>query len=262
MKVHAIPCLSDNYSFVIEPSQECRGTPTQESQAWQAQTYDTQTASVLVVDACEAKPLMQFFEQHAFRPEVILTTHHHHDHVGANSELQRKFKCSVYARFPDSEQVPALSSRLDVEDTESFMTWRGIEIFALAIPGHTLGHTAYWFKNENTLFVGDTLFRFGCGRLFEGSYGQLFSSLKKLADLPDETTVYCGHEYALRNLDFCEKHKLIADGNTQRKKVEEQINSTGSSVPFLLSDQKQVNPFLTAKTVEDFTQLRKLRDRF
>lgn len=176
VSVTPIPCLVDNYAYLVrrEGSREA-----------------------VVVDACEAEPVETELRKQGLRLAAILTTHHHHDHVGGNRSLAAKWGAPVYGSAFDRARIPGLTHALD--DAEVFEV-AGMAFCALAMPGHTKGAFCYAF--EGTAFTGDTLFCAGCGRLFEGTPAEMHGSLARLATLAGETRVYTGHEYTLGNLEF------------------------------------------------------------
>src|SRR5687768_12745712 len=164
------------------------------------------------VDPGDAAPVLDYLKQEKLQLIAILNTHHHHDHIGGNPGLLREFPVPVYG--PGTESIPTLTHRLrecdDAENEEgcAYIPEFALNLRVLDIPGHTAGHIAYY--GANMLFCGDTLFSCGCGRLFEGTPEQMVASLDKLADLPNETLIYCGHEYTLSNIRFA---RLVEPGN-------------------------------------------------
>jgi hydroxyacylglutathione hydrolase len=193
-----------------------------------------------VVDPGDAAPVLAYLHAHQLRLTAILNTHHHPDHVGGNAALLRQFAVPVYG--PPDPRIAEISHPLHNEDRFPLAEY-GIEFTVLDIPGHTRSHIA--FHAPGMLFCGDTLFACGCGRLFEGTPLQMQASLAKLATLPDDTRVYCGHEYTLDNLRFArtltpDDPLLMAwenEARAQRAKDE-------PTLPSLLGREKQGNPFL------------------
>ena len=148
---------------------------------------------------------------------------------------------------------------------EDNQKWKGenFEAKIYHIPGHTSGHIAFHFFLEKIIFTGDTLFSLGCGRIFEGTYEQMFNSLKKIKELPKDTQIYCGHEYTLQNSKFCESND--PDNSNLKSKIEEikeKIRNGQPTIPSILSDEIECNIFLKAKDVESFSKLRDLKDNF
>jgi hydroxyacylglutathione hydrolase len=232
LETEVIPVLKDNYTYLIHCSE---------------------TGCTAVVDPSEADPVLSVLEKKRWKLSWILNTHHHWDHIGGNPVLVEKTGTKVAASLKDQERVPFASHIL--REGEVFKLGK-IEISPLEIPGHTLGHLAFWIPQEKMVFTGDTLFLFGCGRLFEGTALQMWTSLQKVKNLPDDTLVYCGHEYTEKNLKFVEESFSSLEGlESYRKKL------TVPSVPGVLGEQKKQNPFLFLN-LEEFTALRKKRDDF
>jgi len=200
----------------------------------------------VVVDPGEAKPVLDFLEQKKLKLTAILNTHHHIDHVGGNLELLQQFQVPVYG--PGSEAIPTVTHRLKEGDSV-YLSELSLRLSILDIPGHTAGHIAYY--GVNLLFCGDTLFSCGCGRLFEGTAQQMYISLNKLAKLPDETGVYCGHEYTLANINFA---RLVEPENraiTQLQiSAEKQRKSNLPTLPSTIAMEKACNPFLRCNQPE------------
>lgn len=196
--------------------------------------------SALIIDPGDATPVLVWLRQQRLQPIAILCTHHHHDHTGGIPSLMQEFAIPVYG--PANEKIPGLTHPLSQGDTLNFPEL-SLKLDVLDIPGHTAGHIAYY--GQDCLFCGDTLFACGCGRIFEGSAQQMFDSLQKLARLPDETLVYCAHEYTLTNVRFArtidpDNLELIKLESVMEKKREQNIPTLPSS----LAVEKATNPFL------------------
>ena len=239
MRVEVIPCLQDNYSYLI---------------------IDKSNNSACVVDPSEAKPIMNFVENENINLKYILNTHHHFDHVGGNKNLKKKYNSVVIGYKDDANRIPEIDILL--EDNQ---IWKAdnFEAKIMHIPGHTTGHICYHFFKEKLIFTGDTLFSLGCGKLFEGTYQDMFSSLKKIKKLSQDTKIYCGHEYTLQNSKFCieydpENTKLKNKITEIKKKLENNL----PTIPSTLKDENECNIFLRAKDVESFSKLRDLKDIF
>ena len=239
MRVEVIPCLQDNYSYLI---------------------IDKSNNSACVVDPSEAKPIINFVEKENINLKYILNTHHHFDHVGGNKDLKKKYNSAVIGYKDDSNRIPEIDILL--EDNQ---IWKAdnFEAKIMHIPGHTTGHICYHFFKEKLIFTGDTLFSLGCGKLFEGTYQDMFSSLKKIKKLSQDTKIYCGHEYTLQNSKFCieydpENTKLKNKITEIKKKLENNL----PTIPSTLKDENECNIFLRAKDVESFSKLRDLKDIF
>ncbi len=239
MKIEIIKCLQDNYSYLI---------------------IDEIKNSACVVDPSESKPIIDFIENSNINLEYILNTHHHYDHVGGNLELKKRYKSKVIGFKEDKHRIPEID--ILVEDNQ---VWKkdNFEAKIYHIPGHTTGHIAYHFFREKKIFTGDTLFSLGCGRIFEGTYEQMFDSLNKIKKLPKDTEIYCGHEYTLQNSNFC----LANDSKNlklkeQIKIIKEKIKEGIPTIPTVLNDEIECNIFLKAKDLKSFSKLRDLKDNF
>ena len=194
------------------------------------------------------------------RDRYILNTHHHFDHIGGNQDLKNKYNSIVVGYKDDSSRIPEIE--VLVEDDQ---IWKAdnFEAKIIHVPGHTTGHISFYFFNDKLIFTGDTLFSLGCGRIFEGTYQEMFSSLNKIKSLPEDTKVYCGHEYTLQNSKFCIQHEP-ENLNLQNKisKINEKLKNNLPTIPTTLKDEIECNIFLRAKNVESFSKLRDLKDNF
>ncbi|MGD8216790.1 hydroxyacylglutathione hydrolase [Pseudomonas thivervalensis] len=223
IQISALPAFTDNY-------------------IWLLQDHSTQRCAV--VDPGDAAPVQAWLEAHPdWVLSDILITHHHHDHVGGVQALKNATNATVYG--PASENIPARDHALNDNDKVNVLGW---DFDIHAVPGHTLGHIAYY--HHGLLFCGDTLFAAGCGRLFEGTPEQMHHSLGRLAALPEDTLVYCTHEYTLSNLKFA---AAVEPGNpdiaARLEKVSRQRDEGIMTLPSTLALEKLTNPFLrTAET--------------
>ena len=239
MRVEIIPCLQDNYSYLI---------------------IDENNNSACVVDPGEAKPIVDYLKNKNIKLKYILNTHHHFDHIGGNEYLKKKFGSIVVGFRKDINRIPEIDILL--EDNQIWKA-ENFEAKIIHIPGHTTGHICFHFFQEKLVFTGDTLFSLGCGRIFEGTYKQMFESLNKIKSLPIETKVYCGHEYTLNNSKFCIKYN--PENLRLKKKVEnikKKIKNGNPTIPSTIKDELECNIFLRANDLESFSKLRDLKDNF
>ncbi|MEM8722113.1 MAG: hydroxyacylglutathione hydrolase [Cyanobacteria bacterium P01_G01_bin.39] len=227
MEIKRIPVLTDNYIFVlIDPEQKLAA----------------------VVDPAVARPVLEYLEQIDAQLIAIFNTHHHSDHVGGNRQLIERFpEATVYAGIEDHGRIPHQQVYLQDGDTVEFAQRTGQVFF---VPGHTRAHIAYYFPPTTTgepgeLFCGDTVFAGGCGRLFEGTPTQMLESIAKLRELPDQTRLWCAHEYTLNNLKFALTVEVDNVDLQKRYQQVKQARSHGeATVPSWLGIEKQTNPFL------------------
>jgi hydroxyacylglutathione hydrolase len=224
LTAQAIPAFEDNYIWLLRrPDQP----------------------QVAIVDPGDAEPVIATLEQQSLQPVAILITHHHWDHVGGIADLLTRYSLPVYG--PALETIPHLSQGLREGDTVDLAAL-GARLQVMDVPGHTAGHIAYYVENDEApglLFCGDTLFAGGCGRLFEGTAEQMHDSLSRIRALPDDTLVYCAHEYTEANLGFA---RIAEPDNTAlraRQQVVQQQRAKGqATVPSTLGEEKATNPFL------------------
>ena len=239
MRIEIIKCLQDNYSYLI---------------------IDKNNLKACVVDPSEASPIINFVEKKKLKLVYILNTHHHYDHVGGNLELKRKYNSKVIGFKEDKKRIPGID--ILVEDNQ---IWNedNFEAKIYHVPGHTSGHIAFHFFKEKKLFIGDTLFSLGCGRIFEGTNEEMFNSLNRIKKIPDDTEIYCGHEYTLQNSKFCLSHDST-NLNLKNKilEIERKLKNGLPTIPTFLKDELKCNIFLKAKDVKSFSKLRDLKDNF
>ena len=239
MRVEIIPCLQDNYSYLI---------------------IDESNKTASVVDPSEAKPIINFIEKENINLKYILNTHHHYDHIGGNKDLKKKYNSVVIGYKDDASKIPCIYILLN-----NNQIWKAdnFEDKIMHIPGHTTGHISFHFFKEKLIFTGDTLFSLGCGKIFEGTYQDMFDSLNQIKKLPQDTKIYCGHEYTLQNSKFCIKHDP-ENLNLKKKIVEikKKLENNIPTIPSTLKDENECNIFLRAKDVKSFSKLRDLKDNF
>ena len=239
MKIQIIPCLHDNYSYLV---------------------IDEKNNIACAIDPSEAKPIIKYLEKKNINLKYILNTHHHYDHVGGNQELKKKYNARVIGYRGDKDRIPEIDTLVDDQEIwkqESF------EAKIIHIPGHTLGHICFYFFNEEAAFTGDTLFSLGCGKIFEGSYEQMFSSLMKIKALPLKTKIYCGHEYTKQNAKFCITHdKNNENLKNKIKIIDKKLENNLPTIPSTIREELDCNIFLRSNKVETFSKLRDLKDNF
>jgi len=248
MQIIPIPCLKDNYAYIIN---------------------DNNSKIVGVVDPSEASPIIKFLKKQNLKLNYILNTHHHFDHIGGNIELKKIYKAKVVGFRGDKHRIPGIDIMLD---NNQKWTFGNSKVKILHIPGHTLGHICFFFEKEKIAFTGDTLFSLGCGKIFEGDHKQMLASLNKIKELPQDTKIYCGHEYTYKNAEFCIKYDK---DNINLKKKFELIKKLRSknlpTIPTILEDELNSNIFLRCdqndlkiklnmKNQEDFKVFGKVRD--
>ncbi len=246
LSTRIIPAYTDNYIFTVEDAENSN--------------------LVLVIDPGEASTLIKDLESRKNVKLKILITHHHWDHVDGLSELTQNFSCEVWGPEVSRNKVPEIQHGLKGGER---LQIAGLHFDVLKLPGHTLDHLAYFEAEKGWLFSGDVLFRYGCGRLFEGDFSTAYQSLQQIKSLPDSTLVYCTHEYSQKNLEFSMAWaKKQQNQNLLKKLVEAHQEITAlreknqPTIPFLLGKDKMLNPFLLAQTPEEFKELRSARNNF
>ncbi|MDA8822349.1 hydroxyacylglutathione hydrolase [Candidatus Pelagibacter bacterium] len=253
MDIKIIPCLNDNYSYLI---------------------HDELSNKIAIIDPSEFEPCDKVIDKYYKKLDFILNTHHHYDHVGGNEKLKKKYNATILGFKNDRNRIPGIDKVL--KDNQEFKIGE-LSFTTIFIPGHTMGHVAFYFEKEKLVFTGDTLFSLGCGRVFEGTYSQMFDSLARLKNLPDDTKVYCGHEYTYKNLSFC--LKFNPNNSFLKKKkdiIELSLKNKKPTVPSTIGDEIKANIFLrfndpdvkkainleNSSDIEIFTKLRDLKDNF
>ncbi len=223
LEIEQIPVLNDNYVYLVrEPA----------------------SGAIAAVDPSVHEPVLARLAQKRWKLTHVLNTHHHHDHTGGNLGLKEATGCTVVGYRGDADRIPGIDVRVD--DGETYRLGQE-EARVIFIPGHTRGHIAFHFAGSQAVFCGDTLFSLGCGRLFEGTPAQMWSSLGKLRGLPDETRVYCGHEYTQSNARFALTIEPDNQALLARSAEVDAARSKGlSTVPSLMKVERAANPFLRA----------------
>jgi len=253
IEIHQFPCLSDNYGYLV---------------------HEPDSGMTAAIDTPDAAPLVKALEERGWTLTHILNTHWHPDHAGGNEELKARFNCLVIGPKNELDQIPTI----DRSVTEGDIVELGAaKARVIDVPGHTRGHIAYHFADDHVVFVGDTLFALGCGRLFEGTAEQMWTSLGKLLALPDHTKVYCAHEYTQSNARFAvtvepqNKQLLERADEIDRKRAQGEW-----TVPTTIGIERATNPFLraasadlrktlhmeNASNVEVFAETRRRKDNF
>ena len=227
IEVHQLPSRKDNYAYVIR---------------------EHASGLVAAIDTPDAKPIMAFLEGKRWNLDFIFNTPHHPDHVGGNRELIERYGSVVYGSEKDAARIPGISVKLNPGD-EFIFGEEKVKVFGC--DGHTIGHIAYWMPGSHALFVGDTIFSLGCGGLFEGTAKQMWESLAGLRALPDDTLVYCAHEYTLENGAYA----LTAEpsnGALQARMAEARAQRAEGkfTVPSTMGSEKACNPFLRPESAE------------
>ena len=251
LQIERIPTFRDNYTYLVV----CDAT-----------------REAAVIDAPEAQPVIDRVEQTGARVTQIWSTHHHPDHAMANSKLAAHFGgVPVMGHVSDADRLEGFTRGLDEGDTVTIGNESGRVLF---IPCHTRGHVAYWFEGADALFSGDMLFAAGCGRTFEGTAEMMFDALVgKLAELPDATRVFCGHEYTEANLRFAASVEPENADVAERLAQVQAIRSRAAddwhdatpdemTIPSTIGEEKRLNPFLRASDAEELGRLRLLKDEF
>ncbi|GLS20632.1 hydroxyacylglutathione hydrolase [Labrys miyagiensis] len=206
--------------------------------------HDTDTGRTAAIDAPEVEAIEAALTRRGWRLTDILVTHHHEDHVAGIESLKASYGCRVVAAKADAHRIPVVDETVEEGGSVSVGT---LTAGIIDTPGHTVGHISYHFPEQKLLFAADTLFSLGCGRLFEGTPAQMWTSLLKLRALPDDTALYCGHEYTLSNARFAVTvDPTNGDLARRAKEVEAQRAEHKFTLPVLLGAEKRENPFLRA----------------
>lgn len=253
LELITIPCRTDNYAFLL---------------------HDTKAGKTALFDAPEAAPIQAALEKRGWTLDDLFITHHHGDHVEGVEELRAAHGCRVIGAKADRERLPPLDKAVEPGDDLDFA---GHVVDVIAADGHTVGHVAYYVEDAKAAFTGDSLMALGCGRLFEGSAEQMWATLTRLMELPDETLICSGHEYTAANARFALSVDPQNAELTQRAEEVSRLREAGRfTVPSVLGEEKATNPFLRAgragmkKSVgleqasdaEVFAEIRRAKDNF
>jgi len=250
LKVERIPTLADNYTYLL---------------------ICEDTGEAAVVDAPEADPVVARVGKTDARVVKILSTHHHFDHSAANPDLASRYDAPVYGHVSDEGRLPGLTNGLEEGDT---LRVGRQEARVLFIPAHTKGHIAYVFDEAGAVFCGDTLFRGGCGRLFEGTPAMMYAALvEKLGALPDDTKVYCGHEYTEANLRYAAHaepdNAAVREAQERARELRahaapdwHDATAAEMTIPSTIGEERRTNPFLRAADAEELGRRRAEKDSF
>lgn len=220
-------CLKDNFGVLV---------------------HDPETMATAAIDAPETAPVEAALERTGWNLTDILVTHHHHDHTGGIEALKSRYRCRVVAPHAEAGGIPAVDETVREGDR---VRVGSLEARVIETPGHTAGHISYFLPADKLAFVGDTLFSIGCGRVIEGNAEMMWNSLLKLRALPDDTRIFCGHEYTLANVRFA---KTIEPNNAvlaaREQEVTRLIAENKPTIPSFMREEKAANPFLRADLPE------------
>ena len=239
LEIVAVPAFADNYLWLV---------------------HDRESGETAVVDPGDAAPVLSAAQARGWHIGQVWNTHWHPDHTGGNQAVVGATRASLSAPAAEAHKIAGI----DLELREGDRVRLGAHIGEVwEVPGHTLGHIAFVFRDAGVAFVGDTMFAMGCGRLFEGTAEQMFTALRRLAELPDDTLIYCAHEYTLANARFAvavePDNAKIAD----RLAAVEAARARGeATVPTTIAAERSTNPFLRASGLAEFTDRRAWKDRF
>ena len=252
-EILTIPCLQDNYAYII---------------------HNHKRNETFLIDAPESYPIIKALEENNWGLKKIIFTHHHSDHIMGTDDLVKKYNPIIAGAEFDTHRLPIVGEKIKINQV---LKLGDLMFDVLDVPGHTIGHLAYYCKELRAIFTGDSLMVFGCGRLFEGTPAMMWKTLKKFKKLPLNTKIYSGHEYAIKNLEFA----LSIDSENKELQnkyvlIKDMINKNLPSVPTTIKDELNCNPFLRANICEIknavnmendtnenvFAELRKRRDSF
>jgi hydroxyacylglutathione hydrolase len=252
IEIHQFPCLNDNYGFLV---------------------HDASCGTTAAIDTPDGAKYLKEAERLGWTITEIWNTHWHPDHAGGNETIKQATDCRIFGPSGEAEKIPGIDRQLSGGDT---IKLGDLDVNILDVPGHTLGHIAYHIPGEQTAFVGDALFALGCGRVFEGDAKMMWDSLSRLKALPEDTTIYCAHEYTQANARFA----LSVDPDnpaltSYAEEVDRKRQRGDWTVPTTLSRELEANPFLraddpamqaamghTGDPVATFAEIRSRKDSF
>lgn len=238
LEIVRVPVLTDNYAWLV---------------------HDPATAQTIVVDPGEAAPVQAAAAARGWTIAQVWTTHWHPDHTGGNAAL-REAGARITGPAAEAAKIPTLDIEVGEGDTVTIGAQRAT---VLHVPGHTAGHLAFHFADAKAIFTGDTLFAMGCGRLFEGTPAEMFGNMQRYAALPDDTVVYCGHEYTQSNGRFALTVEPDNAAIVARMAEVDALRAAGeATVPTTIGQERATNPFLRASDAAELGKLREQKDNF
>lgn len=237
LEFHQFECLSDNYGVLV---------------------HDERSGETASIDAPDAEAVDAALSQKGWKLTHILVTHHHWDHTQGIEKLKSKYACHVIGPAEEADKIDSLDEHMSEGDS---FTFGGETVRVLSTPGHTLGMINFHFSQSNVVFTGDTLFALGCGRIFEGTPDMMWTSLKKLAALPPQTLVYCGHEYTQANAAFALTIEPDNPALIKRASEIEALRAQGKpTLPTTIAKELETNVFLRAENAQEFARIRTAKD--
>lgn len=239
LEIVRIPVLSDNYVWMVN---------------------EPESGETMVVDPAVAAPVLEAAGARGWRISQIWNTHWHPDHTGGNAEIKAATGCTVTGPAAEAARIPTLDQQVREGDRVRLGT---LEAEVLEVPAHTAGHIAYHFASEHVIFIGDTLFAMGCGRLFEGTAEQMFANMQRLSALPEDTQVYCAHEYTLSNGRYALVAEPDNDAIAARMAEVSAARQRGeATVPTTIALERATNPFMRARDAVQLAERRAAKDTF